>query len=72
MGIEDALVLAEELARADDIPDALQHFMSRRYARCRLVVESSLEISRLERERSPPQAQTRVVEKALAALNAEF
>jgi 2-polyprenyl-6-methoxyphenol hydroxylase-like FAD-dependent oxidoreductase len=72
MGIEDALVLAEELAQADDIADALQRFMARRYARCRLVVESSLEISRLERERSTPQAQTRVVEDALAALNAEF
>jgi 2-polyprenyl-6-methoxyphenol hydroxylase-like FAD-dependent oxidoreductase len=72
MGIEDGLVLAEEVARADDIPCALQHFMSRRYARCRLVVDSSLEISRLERERSSPQAQTQVVQNALAALNAEF
>jgi 2-polyprenyl-6-methoxyphenol hydroxylase-like FAD-dependent oxidoreductase len=72
MGIEDALVLAEELALADQIPLALSRFMQRRHARCRLVVESSLEISRLERERSPPQAQTEVVEKALAALNAEF
>jgi 2-polyprenyl-6-methoxyphenol hydroxylase-like FAD-dependent oxidoreductase len=72
MAIEDALVLAEELAQADEIPLALSRFLQRRYARCRLVVESSLEISRLERERSPPQAQTEVVEKALAALNAEF
>jgi 2-polyprenyl-6-methoxyphenol hydroxylase-like FAD-dependent oxidoreductase len=72
MGIEDALVLAAELSQVDDIPGALQQFMSRRHARCRRVVESSLAIGRLERERSPPQAQARILEMALAALNAEF
>jgi 2-polyprenyl-6-methoxyphenol hydroxylase-like FAD-dependent oxidoreductase len=72
MGIEDGLVLGEELASGTDIPEALSRFMRRRYARCRLVVDSSLEISRLERERSPPQAQTAVVEKALASLNQDF
>lgn len=72
MGIEDALVLGEEVAATHDIPKALRRFMLRRYARCKLVVESSLEISQLERERSSPQAQTQVVEKALAVLNAAF
>jgi len=72
MGIEDGLVLGEEVARANDIATALRRFMQRRYARCKLVVESSLEISRLERAHSPPQDQSRVVEKALAALNQEF
>lgn len=72
MGIEDGLVLGEEIARQPHVPTALQSFMQRRYARCKLVVDSSLEISRLERERAAPQAQTAVVEKALAALNEEF
>ncbi|WP_064694960.1 FAD-dependent monooxygenase [Rhizobium aegyptiacum] len=72
MGIEDGLVLGEEMARQLHVPTALQSFMQRRYARCKLVVDSSLEISRLERERAAPEAQTAVVEKALAALNEEF
>ncbi len=72
MGIEDGLVLGEEISRQAHVPTALQSFMQRRYARCKLVVDSSLEISRLERERAAPQAQTAVVEKALAALNEEF
>ena len=72
MGIEDGLVLGEEIARHDHVPTALQNFMRRRYDRCKLVVDSSLEISRLERERAAPQAQTAIVEKALAALSEEF
>lgn len=72
MGIEDGLVLGEEMARHAKVSTALESFMRRRYARCKLVVDSSLEISRLERERAAPQEQTAVVEKALAALNEEF
>lgn len=72
MGIEDGLVLGEEIARQAHVPTALEGFMHRRYDRCKLVVESSLEISRLERECAAPQAQTAIVEKALAALSEEF
>ncbi|WP_085026414.1 FAD-dependent monooxygenase [Ensifer aridi] len=72
MGIEDGLVLAQEIAKADDLPSALKTFMDRRFGRCKLVVDSSLEISRLERERAAPEAQTAVVEKALVQLNQEF
>jgi 2-polyprenyl-6-methoxyphenol hydroxylase-like FAD-dependent oxidoreductase len=72
MGIEDGLVLAQEVAKAADVPSALTAFMARRYGRCKLVVDSSLEISRLERERAAPEVQTAVVEKALVQLNQEF
>lgn len=72
MGIEDGLVLGEEIGRNADIAAGLRAFMARRYDRCKLVVDSSLEISRLEREQAPPAAQTAVVEKALATLNEEF
>ncbi|MBB3388228.1 2-polyprenyl-6-methoxyphenol hydroxylase-like FAD-dependent oxidoreductase [Rhizobium sp. BK275] len=72
MGIEDGLVLGEEMARHAHVPRALESFMRRRYDRCKLVVDSSLEISRLEREQAAPKAQTAVVEKALAALSEEF
>lgn len=72
MGIEDGLVLGEELAGTADIPLALERFMRRRHERCKLVVDSSLEISRLERECSPLEAQTTVLQKALVALNQAF
>lgn len=46
MAIEDALVLADELGRHDQIEDALTAYRSRRYERCRYIVEKSLEICR--------------------------
>ncbi|WP_203072093.1 FAD-dependent monooxygenase [Falsiroseomonas ponticola] len=73
MGIEDGLVLAEELAAAGhDVPAALPRFVERRHPRCRLVVDGSLEISRLEREGAPPAAQTAVVQETLRQLNQAY
>ena len=47
IGIEDALVLAEELAKAD-APVALAAFGQRRFERCRMVVENSLRLAEIE------------------------
>ncbi len=44
MAIEDALVLAEELDRHDDVASALKSYRDRRFERCRYIVESSLAI----------------------------
>lgn len=41
MAIEDGLVLAEELAAADDVEPALTAYRDRRFERCRYIVESS-------------------------------
>jgi 2-polyprenyl-6-methoxyphenol hydroxylase-like FAD-dependent oxidoreductase len=48
MGVEDAIVLAQELERTDDVEQALVAFAERRFARCRLVVESSARLGELE------------------------
>jgi 2-polyprenyl-6-methoxyphenol hydroxylase-like FAD-dependent oxidoreductase len=48
--IEDAVVLADELAGGKPLAQALEGFMSRRYERCRIVVEGSLQIGRWEQE----------------------
>lgn len=48
IAVEDGLVLAEELRRSDHVPAALRAFMDRRFARARLVVESSVRIGELE------------------------
>jgi 2-polyprenyl-6-methoxyphenol hydroxylase-like FAD-dependent oxidoreductase len=68
MAIEDALVLGDEIRRADSVLQALDGFMRRRYERCRLVVENSLEIGRREQRRAPVEEQTRLVEESLRAL----
>ncbi|MCF2125365.1 FAD-dependent monooxygenase [Strepomyces sp. STD 3.1] len=68
MAVEDALVLAEELGRHREVTATFEAFSARHEQRCRFVVESSIEIGRLEQEQAPPQAQTAVVERALARL----
>jgi 2-polyprenyl-6-methoxyphenol hydroxylase-like FAD-dependent oxidoreductase len=68
MAVEDALVLAEELAARSSVAASFDAFTARRAERCRLAVESSIEIGRLEQQQAPPQAQTAVVERALARL----
>lgn len=65
---EDAIVLAEELQRADSVSEALDRFLARRETRCRLVVESSIRIGELEQAGAPPQERTAVVDYALAKL----
>ena len=44
MAIEDAIVIAEELERHDDVETALKAYRDRRFERCRYIVESSLAI----------------------------
>jgi 2-polyprenyl-6-methoxyphenol hydroxylase-like FAD-dependent oxidoreductase len=48
IGIEDALVLAEELGRGDSVEGALQAFGARRWERCRMVVENSARLGEIE------------------------
>ena len=48
--IEDAVVLGEEVARGGDVDAIYERFMARRFDRCKLVVEGSLQISRWEQE----------------------
>ena len=46
IALEDGVVLAEELARADSVAEGLDAFMARRFARCAMVVETSLAMMR--------------------------
>lgn len=48
IGIEDALVIAEELGRADSVAAALTAFQDRRWERCRMVVENSRRLGEIE------------------------
>jgi 2-polyprenyl-6-methoxyphenol hydroxylase-like FAD-dependent oxidoreductase len=68
MAAEDALVLGEELARNETSAAAFAGYMQRRYERCRMVVENSLEIGRRERAGEPAHVQTQLVAASLNAL----
>jgi len=68
IAVEDALVLAEEFARGLPVEETMQAFTRRREWRCRLVVESSVNIGKLEQARAPVEEQTAIVEYALARL----
>jgi 2-polyprenyl-6-methoxyphenol hydroxylase-like FAD-dependent oxidoreductase len=49
IALEDGIVLGELLASEPDLPTALEKFMDRRYERCRMVVENSVQLSEWER-----------------------
>lgn len=68
MAVEDALVLGQELERGASVGDAFAGFMRRRYERCRLVVENSIEIGRREQSVAPVDAQTALVSESLRVL----
>lgn len=48
IGIEDAIVLAEELGRGVTVEAALHAFQARRWERCRMVVENSGRLGEIE------------------------
>ena len=68
LAAEDGLVLAEEMDKTENIDFALKGYMARRYERCLLVVQNSLEIGRREQAGRPINEQTVLVEQSLKAL----
>lgn len=69
IGIEDALVLAEELARDGiEVPAALAAFEARRWERCRMVVENSARLGEIEIEGGDKEEHARIMRSSLMAL----
>jgi 2-polyprenyl-6-methoxyphenol hydroxylase-like FAD-dependent oxidoreductase len=68
IGVEDAVVLAEELERSADLDRALEAFTRRRYERCRLVVENSLALGDMERRNAPREQHEQLMRTSMAAL----
>lgn len=48
MAVEDAIVLAQEVAAASNLDSALSSFEDRRFERCRMVVENSVALGDME------------------------
>jgi 2-polyprenyl-6-methoxyphenol hydroxylase-like FAD-dependent oxidoreductase len=68
IGIEDALVLAEELGRAADVHSALAAFEQRRWERCRMVVENSARLGEIEITGGDKEEHGRIMRESLMAL----
>ena len=49
IALEDGIVLGELLAAEDELQPALDSFMDRRYERCRMVVQNSVQLSEWEK-----------------------
>uniref|UniRef100_UPI0015F028F8 FAD-dependent monooxygenase n=1 Tax=Pseudonocardia pini TaxID=2758030 RepID=UPI0015F028F8 len=49
MALEDAVSLAQELGRGGSVDECLERFHSRRIGRCRMVVETSVQLSDMQK-----------------------
>lgn len=69
IGIEDALVLAEELGRAADVSQGIAAFEARRWERCRMVVENSARLGEIEIAGGDKAEHAQIMRASLTALN---
>jgi 2-polyprenyl-6-methoxyphenol hydroxylase-like FAD-dependent oxidoreductase len=70
IGIEDAIVLAEELTTDGDLQSALERFQTRRWERCRMVVENSARLGEIEISGGDKAEHSRIMRETLMALAA--
>jgi len=68
IGIEDGLVLAACLDSAEALDARLQAFQSRRWERCRMVVENSLQLGEIEMHNGNKDEHGRIMRESLMAL----
>lgn len=68
IGIEDAIVLAEEIGRSADLPAAIAAFEARRWERCRMVVENSFRLGELEMNNGSKDEHAQIMRDSLMAL----
>lgn len=72
IGIEDAIVLAEELASATLLGPALERFQQRRFERCRMVVENSARLGEIEMSGGSREEHAQLMRDSLMALAAQY
>jgi len=68
IGIEDAIVLAEELGSRGPVGAALARFQERRWKRCRMVVENSARLGEIEITGGDKEEHGRIMRETLMAL----
>jgi len=73
LAVEDSVVLAQLLGTDDALPVVLDAFMTRRHARCRMVVDNSFMLGEWEKNPGAPEADpVGVLDKSLKALAQPF
>ncbi len=72
MALEDGVVLAQCIAQASTLPEALDAFMERRFERVRIVVESSVAAAKLEQAKAPPSENAALLSGALKAISQPY
>ena len=68
IGIEDAIVLVEELEKSRSIADSLTAFQDRRFERCNMVVSNSGRLGQIEIEGGDKAEHTQIMRESLIAL----
>lgn len=68
IGIEDAIVLADELGREGSVGEALKRFEGRRWERCRMVVENSRRLGEIEATGGSKEEHAHIMQSSMAAL----
>lgn len=72
IGIEDAMVLSEEVMKHSNVEEALSQFSKRRFDRCKLVVDNSRKLGELEIAGDPKNEHPKLMESSIKALMAEI
>lgn len=70
IGIEDGIVLGEEMSRGVALQEAIAAFEKRRWERCRMVVENSMRLGQIEIEGGDKEEHTRIMRESLMSLAA--
>jgi 2-polyprenyl-6-methoxyphenol hydroxylase-like FAD-dependent oxidoreductase len=68
IGIESAIVLAEELFAGSDLQAALNRFEARRWERCQLVVENSARLCEIEKSAGDKEEHAQIMRESTTAL----
>lgn len=68
IGIEDGIVLAEELERARTVEQALAAFQERRFERCRMVVENSARLGEIEATGGDKELHAQIMRESMSKL----
>ncbi|MCW1243190.1 FAD-dependent oxidoreductase [Pseudomonas sp. SAICEU22] len=68
IGIESAIVLAEELLAESELQTALARFEARRWERCQLVVENSARLCEIEKNGGDKEEHARIMRESTALL----
>jgi len=72
MALEDAVVLGQSIASAATLSEALDMFMTRRFERVKLVVETSVKLGELEQQKAPHSENMALLTKAFATLGQPY